>query len=43
LVLHLQPDEGISLTFGAKIPGPVVRLGGVDMAFNYADYFNVTP
>ena len=22
LVLHLQPDEGISLSFGAKIPGP---------------------
>jgi glucose-6-phosphate 1-dehydrogenase len=43
LVLHLQPDEGISLSFGAKIPGPVVRLGEVDMAFNYADYFNVTP
>ncbi len=43
LVLHLQPDEGISLSFGAKIPGPVVRLGEVDMSFNYADYFNVTP
>jgi glucose-6-phosphate 1-dehydrogenase len=43
LILHLQPDEGISLTFGAKIPGPVVRLGAVDMAFNYSDYFNVTP
>jgi glucose-6-phosphate 1-dehydrogenase len=43
LVLHLQPDEGISLRFGAKIPGPVVRLGGVDMAFNYTDYFNATP
>jgi glucose-6-phosphate 1-dehydrogenase len=43
LVLHLQPDEGISLSFGAKIPGPVVRLGDVDMAFNYADYFNATP
>jgi glucose-6-phosphate 1-dehydrogenase len=43
LVLHLQPDEGISLSFGAKIPGPVVRLGGVDMAFNYTDYFNATP
>jgi glucose-6-phosphate 1-dehydrogenase len=43
LVLHLQPDEGISLSFGAKIPGPVVRLGEVDMAFNYTDYFNATP
>jgi glucose-6-phosphate 1-dehydrogenase len=40
LVLHLQPEEGISLSFGAKIPGPVVRLGAVDMAFNYADYFS---
>jgi glucose-6-phosphate 1-dehydrogenase len=43
LVLHLQPDEGISLSFGAKVPGPVVQLGGVDMAFNYTDYFNATP
>jgi len=43
LVLHLQPDEGISLSFGAKIPGPMVRLGSVDMAFNYTDYFNATP
>jgi len=43
LVLHLQPDEGISLSFGAKMPGPVVQLGGVDMSFNYTDYFNATP
>jgi glucose-6-phosphate 1-dehydrogenase len=43
LVLHLQPDEGISLSFGAKIPGPIVRLGGVNMNFNYKDYFNATP
>jgi len=40
LVLHLQPEEGISLSFAAKVPGPVVRLGAVDMAFNYADYFS---
>ena len=39
LVLHIQPDEGISLTFGAKIPGPVVRLGSVNMDFHYEDYF----
>jgi len=43
LVLHLQPDEGISLRFGAKIPGPIVQIGGVDMNFNYTDYFNATP
>src|SRR3984893_3405056 len=35
LVLHLQPDEGISLSFGAKIPGPVVKLGSVDMSMHY--------
>jgi glucose-6-phosphate 1-dehydrogenase len=43
LVLHIQPDEGISLRFGAKIPGPLVRLGSVDMDFRYADYFGSTP
>lgn len=43
LVLHLQPDEGISLSFGAKIPGPVVQVGGVNMNFNYTDYFKATP
>jgi glucose-6-phosphate 1-dehydrogenase len=43
LVLHLQPDEGIKLSFGAKIPGPVVQIGDVEMNFNYTDYFNATP
>src|SRR5579872_4803989 len=43
LVLHLQPDEGISLSFGAKIPGPTVQLGTVDMDFRYEDYFGMTP
>ena len=36
LVLHIQPEEGISLQLPAKVPGPVMRLGGVDMNFNYA-------
>jgi len=43
LVMHLQPDEGISLSFGAKVPGPVMRLGTVNMSFNYGDYFGTTP
>lgn len=42
LVLHIQPDEGISLNFGAKVPGPLVRLGTVDMEFQYKDYFGST-
>jgi glucose-6-phosphate 1-dehydrogenase len=42
LVIHIQPDEGISMHFGAKVPGPVVKLGDVDMDFNYVDYFGKT-
>jgi glucose-6-phosphate 1-dehydrogenase len=29
LALQIQPDEGISLQFGAKLPGPEIKLGGV--------------
>lgn len=43
LVLQIQPEEAISLRFGAKVPGPVVRLGAVDMDFRYGDYFGCTP
>ncbi len=43
LTLHLQPDEGIALSFGAKVPGPIVRLGTVEMQFHYHDYFGSTP
>lgn len=37
--IHIQPDEGITLHFGAKIPGPIVKMGPVDMDFNYVDHF----
>jgi glucose-6-phosphate 1-dehydrogenase len=43
LVLHIQPEEGISLRFAAKVPGPIMRLGGVDMNFEYEDYFGQQP
>jgi glucose-6-phosphate 1-dehydrogenase len=43
LVLHIQPNEGISLSFSAKVPGPIVTLSGVDMSFKYADYFGAVP
>jgi glucose-6-phosphate 1-dehydrogenase len=39
LVIQIQPEEGISLSFGAKVPGPVLRLGSVDMSFEYSKYF----
>jgi glucose-6-phosphate 1-dehydrogenase len=43
LVMHIQPDEGISLRFGAKVPGAHVRVDGVTMDFRYADYFGAEP
>ncbi len=43
LVIRIQPDEGISLRFDAKIPGPMVRVGAVDMEFQYAKYFGDAP
>lgn len=42
LVIHIQPDEGITLHFGAKVPGPIVDMGSVDMDFNYLDHFGET-
>jgi glucose-6-phosphate 1-dehydrogenase len=42
LVIHIQPDEGISLRFGAKIPGSVMKLGLVNMDFDYARDFGTT-
>jgi glucose-6-phosphate 1-dehydrogenase len=43
LILRIQPDEGISLRFGAKVPGPTMKLGSVDMDFSYATRFGSTP
>jgi glucose-6-phosphate 1-dehydrogenase len=41
LVIHIQPDEGISLSFGAKVPGSLMKLGLVNMDFDYQTYFGV--
>jgi len=39
MVIHIQPEEGISLSFGAKVPGSLMRLGLVNMDFDYNTYF----
>ena len=39
LVIQIQPVEGISLSFGAKVPGPLLKVGSVDMSFEYSQYF----
>jgi glucose-6-phosphate 1-dehydrogenase len=43
LVVQIQPDEGIWLRFGAKVPGPAVDIGTVQMHFKYTDYFGSRP
>jgi glucose-6-phosphate 1-dehydrogenase len=43
LILQIQPEEGVMLRFDAKIPGPSVCIGGVEMKFNYRDYFKAEP
>jgi glucose-6-phosphate 1-dehydrogenase len=43
LVIRIQPDEGISLAFEAKVPGPFDRVGTVKMDFSYSDYFGAEP
>jgi glucose-6-phosphate 1-dehydrogenase len=37
--MRIQPDEGISLRFGAKLPGPSMDISPVQMNFSYADAF----
>jgi glucose-6-phosphate 1-dehydrogenase len=39
LVMNIQPEEGISISFGAKVPGPEMRIGSVHMDFNYEAAF----
>jgi glucose-6-phosphate 1-dehydrogenase len=43
LTLRLQPDEGISLSFGAKIPGNMNQICPVVMDFCYQDSFGIEP
>jgi glucose-6-phosphate 1-dehydrogenase len=39
LVLNIQPDEGISVSFGAKKPGTEMNIGNVTMDFSYQQSF----
>jgi glucose-6-phosphate 1-dehydrogenase len=40
LVLRIQPDEGISLRFGAKVPGTRMDVRPVNMDFRYGTSFS---
>jgi len=43
MILRIQPNEGISLDFAAKRPGPSMNLSSVSMDFAYETYFKVEP
>ncbi|MGH7995141.1 MAG: glucose-6-phosphate dehydrogenase, partial [Opitutaceae bacterium] len=40
LILSIQPNEGIVMTFPAKIPGPKMELRTVTMRFSYREAFS---
>jgi glucose-6-phosphate 1-dehydrogenase len=39
IVLTVQPDEGVSVSLGAKIPGAQMRIRPVNMEFHYGTSF----
>ncbi len=43
LTFRVQPDEGISLEFQAKVPGPGMQIRPLEMDFAYADVFDAGP
>jgi glucose-6-phosphate 1-dehydrogenase len=43
LALQIQPNEGISLKFDAKVPGTEPRIKPVEMRFNYDGSFADSP
>ena len=43
LVINIQPNEGITLTFGVKSPGPINQISPVKMEFNYEAMYGEPP
>jgi glucose-6-phosphate 1-dehydrogenase len=43
LVLNIQPDEGVSVSFVAKRPGTEMSIGNVNMDFKYKEGFGEAP
>ena len=43
LVMRIQPDEGISLGFEVKAPGPEVGLRSLSLDFDYSKAFGESP
>ena len=43
LTLRIQPDEGITLRFGSKVPGLDLNVGTVAMDMSYKETFGGEP
>ena len=43
LAMRIQPDEGISLEFQVKLPGPAMNIKPLKMDFGYQDSFGSSP
>ncbi len=43
LILRIQPEEGICLSFEAKSPGPKLCMSSVALNFNYIQTFGIKP
>lgn len=43
LIISTEPTEGIALEFNTKVPGPTIKIDGVEMKFRYKDYFKAEP
>ena len=43
LIIRIQPNEGITLRFGAKLPGQAMRIRPVNMDFRYGSSFGMKP
>jgi glucose-6-phosphate 1-dehydrogenase len=39
VVIRIQPDEGITIRFGSKVPGPAMEVRDVTMDFRYGTAF----
>ena len=43
LIMHIQPEEGITLQMRAKTPGPTIHTRAVTLDFDYAQFGKIAP
>ncbi len=43
LIMHIQPEEGVTLQMRAKTPGPTIRTQAVTLDFDYGQFGKISP